>query len=374
MKMEGDSIHSQDHAAATVQAENSDQHAAHAFLEGTGFFNRYDTPAAGEIYRSDVVCDRWLLDDLICDAPVLDLSEDHVPTMDDRHAILSWSCALLSASPSARRMLGEAAVNGWSLALEPLGGPDFHLDVPQKLIVLDTNNLLIPALGRSEYFRNALLISFARALRDIWQEKRHGAFDEVYGPEAVLSLERVRAADLDVMAVLIAWELRGEGASYLWRHMIGSEEGDMALRFTSVLEREPAAAFTNKALQAAFVQWFQEPVRVNACDHETLNALDAILMECGVLSGEVAQPFGDKKLTPVGVEVLSCLPDKTAYLQGFGDEILRSPTFAGLDDLVNQSHLMQIMHDLKSVRVQGIPFRSVELAAKIFPNGEFAAE
>ena len=360
-------IHPQDHADAGATSSVG------GFLEGTGFFHNHESGFSGAIYRHDVLCDSWPLDDLVCDGSLIDFASSENYAFDDKHAILAWACGALSASPSCRRMLGEAVDAGWSLALETLGGPDFHLDVPQKLLVLDNNGLLISALGRSEYFRNALIVSLTRALRDIWQEKRHGAFDEVYGPEAVLYLERTRSADLDVLAILVAWELRGEGLNghgpSLWRHMIGSQEGDIAMRFSGTLERDPASAYNGKALQAAFVQWFREPARVDACDHDTLNMLDAVLQDCAQ-----PDPFGQKKLTPVGVEILSCLPDKTAYLQGFGDEILRSPNYAGLGDMVNQAHLLQILHDMKAVRVQHVPFRSAALAAKIFPNGEMTVD
>jgi hypothetical protein len=45
-------------------------------------------------------------------------------------------------------------------------------------------------------------------LRDIWQEKRHGGFDEKYRTEFVLTMERIRSADCDVLSILVAWELR----------------------------------------------------------------------------------------------------------------------------------------------------------------------
>lgn len=316
------------------------------------------------------VSESWLLDDLYCDSSFYCADETGAETIpQDRHAILAWAVGMLSASPSARRMIFEAAEQEWSLALENLDGPDFHLDVPERLIVLDSGGLLLSALGRSEHFRHALLVSLTRALRDVWQEKRHGAFDVLYGAEDVLMLERVRAADLDIMAVLAAWELRGEGFGGLWRHMIGSEEGDIALRFSDTLEREPSSSFSGRALAAAFAQWFREEARVRACDHETLDYLDSILPDL-----QARRNGGYKKLSSVGIEVLSCLPDRTAYLQGRGGEILRDPLYAGMNDVINQSHLVQILSDIAITRVQDVPFRDAELAARIFPDGCFTPD
>lgn len=318
----------------------------------------------------DSSCDSWALGDLYCkDLSKTDDVSDQMIVLEDKHAVLSWAAKELSASPAARTMLGEAEKQGWSVALEPLDGQDFHLDVPEKLIVLDDQDLVVSSLGRSEYFKNALLVTFIRALRDVWQEKRHGAFDEEYGVEEVLMLERVRAADLDVMAVLVGWELRSEGLGSLWRHLIGSEDGDVAMRFSGAMEREPASQFNGKALAAAFTQWFRHEPRVDNADHETLNYVDSVV-QCA----DQDQVFGTKKLTPVGVEVLSCLPDRTAYLQGEGGEVLRNPLYAGLSDTINQAHFAQIVYDMRVVRVHGIPFRDQKLADMIFPDGEFTPE
>lgn len=287
----------------------------------------------------------------------------------DKGDILAWAVDLLSISPTARLMLKEAQSHDWRIGLEDLSGPDFHLDVPEKLVVLANQGLSDVALGKSSYFSNMMLIALIRALRDIWQEKRYGGFDEDFAPDAVLTLERVRAADLDVLAVMVAWELRSEGHGDLWRHMIGSDDGDLAMRFSGCLEREPASHFTHKAMRETFKQWFRSPARIDACDHETLDYLDS------VIEGSLcANPFGQERLTAIVIERLSCLPDKTAYLQGQGGEILSDPLYAGMNDEINQAHLMHILHDMNVVMVQNVPFRDEALAMKIFPGGFMTPE
>ena len=278
----------------------------------------------------------------------------------------------MALSPSASAMIDEAINDGWNIALEDLNGPDFHIDVPEKIIALDSLGMSIQALGRSSYFRNALLVSFIRALRDVWQEKRHGGFDDEYGPENILMLERVRAADLDVLAVLVAWELRSEQCVSLWRHMLGSEEGDIAMRYSGAMERDPASAFNGQALAMAFDQWFRDKQRVSACEHEILDDLDMIISE-RQLEGDYPV-FGKEALKPIKLEMLSCLPDRTAYLQGSGRDLMSNPLYAGMNSAVNQAHLMQVLHDMRVVRVHDVPFRDAELAFKIFPNGQFSKE
>ena len=71
----------------------------------------------------------------------------------------------------------------------------------------------------------------------------------------------------------------------------------------------------------AFSQWFRCEERIDTADHETLNAMDFAIEEYK------EDAFGTRKLSPIGLEILSCLPDKTAYLQGQGREILKNPIF-----------------------------------------------
>ena len=272
----------------------------------------------------------------------------------------------IAKSDLAAALLQEAADYGWTIALDDLDSHDFHLDVPEKHMILNTHGLSPKALKRSDYFMCLLQLSLIRGLRDIWQEKRHGGFEDHYSPQDILMLERVRAADCDTMAILAALELRIAGYDPLWKHIVGSDEGDMAIIMADIMEHDRASTNPQKtlhrALQAAFRQWYVCDDRVNICDHETLEYLDGLIAQ-----SDHGSPFGQRYLSPVRVEVLSCLPDKTAYLQHSGQDILRAPIFAGMQDKINQAHFMQIMHETHSTIVSGVPFRSAELADKIFP-------
>lgn len=281
--------------------------------------------------------------------------------------LLAFCLKELSASPVAARMIDEAAQHGWSLGLAPLEQHDFHLDVPEKKILLGNQEMDGATIARAFYFLNALHISLIRALRDVWQERRHGGFDVDYAPESVLFLERIRAADCDVVSALVAWELKAAGNDSLWKHMSGSDESDIIQAFSCSIEKNNGSV--HKALAAAFRQWFRNILRVNGCDHEALEYMDDVLrMHPGVGA------FGRKRAGRNCVELLSCLPDKTAYLRGQGDEILRDPVYSGLNDPFNQNHFMHIIRDSEVILIQNVPFRDAALAYKIFPNGEITAE
>ncbi len=274
--------------------------------------------------------------------------------------ILVWCANLLMESPSAGRMWAEAEKDGWSIGFGDLKNNGFMIDDRAKCIVLDHFALSPSALGRSAWFRNALLVTLIRALRDLWHDTRETDEQGTYVPEDFLMLERIRAADCDTFALLAGWELRGAGYGEVWRHMIGAPEGDMAMVFARHLERDPAAMFDGSALAYAFRQWFTDETRVNAVDHQTLNALDDRIAEGG---------FGSEKLSGNAIEALSELPGGIFYLRGLGDSVRSDPFFAGLHDPINQTHLFHLVYDADVTMVNNVPFRDRRLAMLIFPEG-----
>lgn len=307
----------------------------------------------------------WHFAELMCDTMEIDFFEK-AQNCDifEYEDVLSWCITVLDQSPSAKIMLTEAVDQGWVLALDDIGGCDYSIDAILKTVTLDNNAVAPSALGRSKFFRNTTLVTLIRALRDIWQEKRHGGFDELYSPEHVILLERIRAADLDVMAVLCAWELRAADYSDVWRHIIGTEIGDIAMAYLGYLERDPTAQYNGFALFSAFKQWFQKEDRISSCDRDTLDYLDDVLMSCG------PESFGYKKPGKINIEMLSSLPDKSAYLQGQGSEILSDPIYASIENDINKAHLTHIIYDTEAVMVENVPFRDADLAQKIFPEEE----
>lgn len=310
--------------------------------------------------------ERWTIQDLLANGAAAQ-NETSVAFC-SYGEVLNRCFAIINQSATARPMVHEALAGKWQIALFDLSGGDYWIDVEEKLILLDSNALTPTALGRSIYFKNSVIVTLVKALRDIWQEKRHGGFDEEYKIEHAMTMERVRAADCDVLSIIVAWELRSGPYPDLWRHLIGSENGDMAMAFSAFLERNPAGQFNGQAAAASFRQWFRCETRVNTCDHNTLEYLDDVLKET-----RERNPFGKKKPAPANIEVVSCLPDRTAYLQGFGAEILSDPLYCGMEDPINQSHLFHILYDLEATIVENVPFRDADLARKIFPVPENAS-
>lgn len=279
--------------------------------------------------------------------------------------ILSWCTYVIAESPTAAALWAYAIENDWAIALSCLNDNGYSLDYDNRMITLDHFGLSPEALGRSAYFRNAFLTILIRALRDIWHEERFEPFEENFAPEHIMMLERVRMADCDSVTVLAIWELRGAGYSDIWRHLIGSAEGDMALVFMRFLERDPTALFDGTALAHAFRQWYADDARVDACDHETLENMDIMLEEKATRN-----PFGQMCSDTNMIEDISELPDGTSYLADLASLVLADPYFAGLNDPINQAHFFHLIYDMEVKMVNNVPFRDGKLARKIFPDAD----
>ncbi|MCK6417721.1 MAG: hypothetical protein L6Q57_02130 [Alphaproteobacteria bacterium] len=308
--------------------------------------------------------------------PILNLLKEKAPppaqivpaVKGKSQSVLQDMIAMLSQSRTAQGLLQEAGEDGWNIETGTLDNHDYHLDVPEKRLILDSSQGPSVVTHPMPWIFHAMLFSLCRALRDIAQEKRHGGFEANFQAESVLLLERVRTADCDLIAVLIAWELRAMGLSGLWRHVLCGGDSFLALGFAASFEKAhnrglDAISARNSALAETLALWHRQAQRVQACDHEILEGLDAHI--AGANDGHT---FGSRKAQALDIEILSCLPDRTAYLQGAGHEILANPLYAGLNDPINQAHFLQIMRDSKAVIVEGVSFRDPALAALIFPD------
>jgi len=276
--------------------------------------------------------------------------------------IVQWICALAGESPTARLLLKLAMTTGWTVQFSDLGGSGFMLDASKRALILDHFGFMAGAIGRSSYFRNAMFLSFVRGLRALWQVQKdpQDSFP-MYRPDSILMKKRVEEADSVAVSILIAWELRGEGHADVWRNLLGSDDGDMAMVFTRAMEKDPGGFYDGSILARTFCQWYADPVRVATRDSLTLQAMDGYLRQG---KGQ----FGDAPLTEKMVDALSILPGGRSYLQGMGETIIRDPFFVCMNDEINESHLFQIVYDSRVVMVGGVPFRDQRLARKIFPT------
>lgn len=280
--------------------------------------------------------------------------------------ILYWVCGMAGESPVARMLLKTAQDDGATIVLADLGGDGYIIDSETQDITLDHFGFTAGALGRSAHFRNALFLNFIRALRDRFHACQRYDFESTTRPDAVLMLERARAADIETVAILAGWELRAAGHTDIWRSILGSDEGDMAMIFTRAIEKDPAGFYDGSVLTRTFCQWYGDDARVAQVDAETLEAMDDHLQHGG--------RFGADSLKGDAIERMSKLPGMQPYLNGMGANIATDPYFVATHDAINEAHLFQIVYDSKVTMVEGVPFRDSRLARKIFPSGLVAVK
>ncbi|MBN8520473.1 MAG: hypothetical protein J0L77_01060 [Alphaproteobacteria bacterium] len=286
------------------------------------------------------------------------------PSIQTDADILGWLVALAQESPVAGGLLSHAMNAGWRVMFSDLDNGSYELDVLDQRLELDHHGVNPSALIRSPYFRHELLTSFLQGLRAIWHEDMSGETIDQLRPDGFLMAARARQADIVTTTLLMAWELRASGYGDLWRHIIGSEDGDMALVFTRTLERDPSAIYSGLAMARAYVAWYQQPSRIAVCDHAALEYLDAVIAEDG------AQALGHRSFTVDMAERLTSLPDNAGYMKDRGHEIINKPDFCAFQDPINEAHLFQVMYDSRVVNRGGVPFRDTKLARLIFPDSE----
>ncbi|MEM6810905.1 MAG: DUF6782 family putative metallopeptidase [Pseudomonadota bacterium] len=271
--------------------------------------------------------------------------------------VLVWLAAMMTESPTGYHLITSAQDYGWKIALSDLGTGGFHLNIDEKVIEIDHFGFDPTTLGQSAYYRLSLLPILSKALRDINHEESFGDFESHYNPESVVQMERVRAADTDCISILVGWEFRANGYEEAWRHILASDDGDMAQVLINILERYPTALYNGMALAHVFRQWYADTNRIDAIDHDTLERLDAILTT-GL------DIFGHRDMKVRDVEMISLLPDGTKYLNELGDTVCSDPFFRAINDPINEAHLSQVVYDAQVTYAGNIPFQDGNLARK----------
>jgi hypothetical protein len=275
-----------------------------------------------------------------------------------------WVTALVNLSPTGALLLKNAVHFDWHMSFESLENIGWSLNTEHYVASINKAQLSVKSLSRSPFFMNTIVCDFIRSLRDIWLEEKTDIDYQDYHPETILKMERMRAADIEALTLQVAWELRSVGYSVLWRHILGSDKGDMAMLFTRFLEHDPASLFDGSALLVAFKQWYADDERINAADRSALEICDDILFT----SDKNKRVFANTSLCKESLAAFFALPEGRLYLSSVIPEIMKSPYFSSMQDPINEAHLYHIIRDLEVCYVGNVPFRNPQLADKIFPD------
>ena len=307
--------------------------------------------------------EEYSLTDLLQQVRALSQDAEQLPfTFATDEDVLVWALALLCDSPLGRTLASDARFEDWSIELDEVEDGRHIADLQMRVLILPRFMPSAVALGRSQYFRNMFLAEFCRGLRGIWNLSLgvRDPRDLTINDQVVWN--RLVQADHDLLLLSMAWELREADYPDLWRHLIGSDLGELAIAWSALLERQPPLSFP-QMLMRLFPRWMECDTLLNAVDHRTLEHLDHFLQSPG--SG---RPCGSRRLEGSDLLKLSALPEEVMYLKPFITMLLDNDDAARMPDPINEAHLLHLLQDLTAMRTVHAGFRDADLARKIFPD------
>lgn len=218
------------------------------------------------------------------------------------------------------------------------------------------------------------ILNLAAAVRDAWHEDNGMDDHQPVHPEAMITMERARQADIATFTLKLAWDMRAQGDYDVWRAVLAGPLSDMADLFQSVMERTPLDPCVEDAMEAAFVHWYCDQDRVSQTDRDTLAMMDVVLDDTDEgdeiqLSLQAPRVISRAAIVQIGAQADTQL----TYLSRIAHDLQNDPYFGGMDDTVNQTYLLHVIRDLETVRIHDVAFRDPQLAQRLFPQREFMA-
>lgn len=271
---------------------------------------------------------------------------------------LIWGLSILCKSSLGRSIAFDARFEDWSLEVDDIEDGHAIIDPQLRILILPRGTPSVTALSKSYHDRLAFLTNLARGLRMIWQDMNNVRTRTDLTADDQIFFERLRRADMDIMALRMVWDLRSEGFSAVWRHMIAGNIGDVAVAANHFWDHEEFPA----GLAQTFLTWMGCDHLLAECDNRTLDDMDVRLQKsvddvCGV-----AMLKGDDVLN------ISRLPEGGAYLAPLARTLCYSTEFRHIPDPVNEAHMRQILEECSEMMTPSLVFRDSELERKIFPD------
>ena len=338
-----------------------DDHLANDFL----FDDRYDVgfENEGDLFEDG---DAYSLEDLLRLVQERqnendDVSPEYIlsstPFTDDEDALI-WGLSILCQSTLGRGISFDARFEDWSLEVDDIEDGHPIIDSQLRILILPRGTPSVAVLSKSYHDRLQFLTNLARGLRMIWQDMNHVRTRTDLTADDQIFFERLRRADMDIIALRMMWDLRHDGFGALWRNMIAGNSGDVAVAANHFWEQEHFPA----GLAQTFLTWMGCDHLLAECDNRTLDDMDARLQK------SVGDVCGIAMLTGDDILNLSRLPDGESYLAPLARTLCYSTEFRHIPDPVNDAHLRQILEECSEIISPSLIFRDSELERKIFPD------
>ncbi|MCB1558467.1 MAG: hypothetical protein KDJ50_06055, partial [Alphaproteobacteria bacterium] len=293
----------------------------------------------------------------------LDLRNAHFETDEDA---LVWGLSVLCETRLGRDLAFDARFEDWSIEVDDIDA-GFHIIDPQlRILILPRCSASPQTLARSQSDRCTFLLELARGLRGIWHDMTDARISNDLTIDDQVLWSRLRQADHDLCALRMAWDVRQMGMNGLWRQIIASPMGDMAViageLWTEQDEEESESTLPLYGFPHLAMEWMKDSGLVNAADSQTLDAMDARLQR------SIQDVCGPVHMTAKDVMTLTTLPSEGSYLAPVARTILYAPAFREMHDPLNEAYLRQIMEECDMTRSSPLVFADSELEKKFFPH------
>lgn len=280
-------------------------------------------------------------------------------------AVVTQILVALSDLPLGQALLNTAENARYHLEFANADDHGVQVDSEARVLYVPSHLLSPAATTRSVYFTHELQMNLVRGLRLIDQAER-GTRLRYLHPAQALFAARIAMADQMAVAMHLLYGMRHVCPS-LWRHVLGSDIGDMASRFADGAlrmqgMRMDSVAQTRCGLNAAFLLWYRDDERLNAVDAASLDLLDEQMQTSKTPGLYRARLTDDMILNLCDVEGMG------SYLNDLSLSAVRSPLGETVFDPINARHLQQIIAEQDMVMINNIGFRDPLLARAIFPE------
>lgn len=271
---------------------------------------------------------------------------------------LIWGLSILCKSSIGRAIAFDARFEDWALEVDDIEDGYPIIDAQLRILILPRGTPSVSALSKSYYDRVQFLLNLGRGLRMIWQEMNGVRTRIDLTADDQIFFERLRSADMDIMALRMIWDLRLEGYAALWRNMIAGHLGDVAVAANGFWEQEEFPS----GLAHTFLTWMGCDHLLAECDNRSLDEMDARLQR------SVNDVCGISMLTGNDILNLGRLPEGGSYLAPLARTLCYSAEFRHIPDPVNDAHLRQILEECSEIIRPPLMFHDTELERKIFPD------
>ena len=292
-----------------------------------------------------------------------DISADDLlistPFTTDEDALI-WGLSILCQSSLGRAIAFDARFEDWSLEVDDITDGHCIIDSQLRILILPRGTPSIPLLSKSIHDRMLFLTNLARGLRMIWQDMNAVRSRNDLTADDQIFFERLRRADMDVVALHMMWNLRDLGFSALWRNAIAGNLGEVAIAAGHFWDGETAP----NGFAQTFLTWMGCDHLLAECDNRTLDDMDSRLQR------SIIDVCGLSMLTGDDVLAISRLPepDGGSYLAPIARTLCYSTEFRHIPDPVNDMHLRQILQECSEIMAPSLVFRDSDLERKIFPD------